>query len=179
MGPVTTRPSRRSGWLLAGVLALAACSPAGAAAPQPMTAPAAATPTTAATPAAASPDAATSAVDYAAWVERQGFGGSSGLHQVLNEVHWMQTRGHEVRPFDVDQTIRLVDHLGTWLDEHPATACWATDHDTIRSALGRIHDALVAVRTARATGDDVPVEVAAAMVSDAEAAYALEAPAGC
>jgi hypothetical protein len=173
----------RSLGLVVIVIALAACTgSAGAAVSKassaPVSAPAVA-PSVAASPAAAPAASPGGPVDYAAWVERQGFGGSSGLHQVVNEVHFLHDRPVEVTQFDLDNGLRLVDHLATWLDENPATACWADQHATIRAALGRLHDGYSAARDAAAAGKYVRVEVTKALVEQAEAAYALPAPTGC
>jgi hypothetical protein len=127
----------------------------------------------------ASPPEAGGPAGYAAWVERQGFGGSSGLHQVVNEARWMRDHPSETTPFDIATGLRLVDHLAAWLERNPPTECWADYHATVRAALGRMHDGYTAGAAARATGETVPADVAAALVSDADAAYGLAAPAGC
>jgi hypothetical protein len=118
-------------------------------------------------------------VDYAAWVERQGFGGSSGLNEVAKETRWMQDNPTAVTPFDIQTTQKLIDHLAAWLDENPAAACWADYHATVRATLGRMHDAYITAHDTRAAGNYVPADVVTALVNDAEAAFGIPAPAGC
>ena len=192
------RPSRR-GWLLilaASALAVGACSgPTGGAGPSATAATAPtqslATPTAEATassqpssPAAeasasAAPAASGGPVEYAAWVERQGFGGSSGLHQLLNDVKFLQTNAYSAKLFDVDEGAKLADHLSTWLDQNPPTACWADYHAAIRSDLGKIHDDFVPVHDNVAGGHSIPADVATALVTEVQAAFDMAAPAGC
>jgi len=118
-------------------------------------------------------------VEYAAWVERQGFGGSSGLHQLLNDVKFLQANAYSVTLFDVDDGAKLADHLATWLDQNPPTACWADYHAAIRSDLGKIHDDFVPVHDNVAGGHSIPGDVATALVTEVEAAFDTAAPAGC
>jgi len=191
------RPSRR-GWLLilaAGAAALGACSgPPGGAGPSATAATAATQSLAAATPeptasskpsspaAEASASAAAASggpVEYAAWVERQGFGGSSGLHQLLNDVKFLQANAYSATLFDVDDGAKLADHLSTWLDQNPPTACWADYHAAIRSDLGKIHDDFVPVHDNVAGGHSIPADVATALVTEVQAAFDMAAPAGC
>ena len=193
------RPSRR-GWLLvlaASAAALGACSgPPGGAGPS-ATAATAATQSLAPTPtpeatassqpsspaaeasASAAPAASGGPVEYAAWVERQGFGGSSGLHQLLNDVKFLQANAYSVTLFDVDDGAKLADHLAAWLDQNPPTACWADYHAAIRSDLGKIHDDFVPVHDNVAGGHSIPADVATALVTEVQAAFDMAAPAGC
>jgi len=185
------RPSR-GGWILimtTTAVALAACA-GGSSTPLPTTAPPVlATPTATPTPepsaAAVEPtDSASAApsggpVDYAAWVERQGFGGSSGLHQLLNEVQFVQRDAYSVNLFDLDTGARLADHLATWLDQNPPTACWADYHAAVRAALGKIHDVYAAAHDAVAGGHGVPADVATSLVTETQAAFNMPPPAGC
>jgi len=185
------RPSR-GGWILVittTAAALAACA-GGSATPIPATAsPVVATPaaTPSPEPSAAAVDPSESAsavpsggpVDYAAWVERQGFGGSSGLHQLLNEVEFVQRDAYSVNLFDLDTGARLADHLATWLDENPPTACWADYHAAVRAALGKIHDGYAAAHDAVAGGHGVPADVATSLVTETQAAFDMAPPAGC
>ena len=185
------RPSR-GGWILVittTAAALAACA-GGSATPIPATAsPVVATPaaTPSPEPSAAAVDPSESAsatpsggpVDYAAWVERQGFGGSSGLHQLLNEVEFVRRDAYSVNLFDLDTGARLADHLATWLDENPPTACWADYHAAVRAALGKIHDGYAAAHDAVAGGHGVPADVARSLVTETQAAFDMAPPAGC
>src|SRR5262245_29118307 len=173
MATVTLR-LRRSLGLVAVAALLAACSGA-AASPAPSSQPAA-------TPAAvASADAGASGgpVDFAAWVERQGFGGSSGLNEVAKEAHWMQDHPAEVTPFDMQTTLGFVDHLAGWLDDHQPTACWAEYHATVRETLGRMHDGYTTAIEERSAGKYVTKDLVTAIVADADAAEALPQPPGC
>ena len=192
------RPSRR-GWVLilaASALALAACSgppggagPSATAATAPTQSLATPTPEPRASPQPSSPAAEASAsaapaasggpVEYAAWVERQGFGGSSGLHQLLNDVKFLQANAYSVTLFDVDDGAKLADHLAAWLDQNPPTACWADYHAAIRSDLGKIHDDFVPVHDNVAGGHSIPGDVATALVTEVQAAFDTAAPAGC
>jgi hypothetical protein len=194
MRSVTPHPRRSLGLVVVIPVVLAACSASGATPGAATQLPAPATPvgtaspvatvspTPAATAAAAESPAATASggpVDYAAWVERQGFGGSSGLNEVAKETRWMRDNPTAVTAFDIQTTQRLIDHLATWLDENPPTACWADYHDTVRATLGRMHDAYVTAHDTRAAGYYVPTDVVAALVSDADAAYGMAEPPGC
>jgi len=192
------RPSRR-GWLLilaASALALGACSgrpggagPSATAATAPTQSLATPTPEPTASPQPSSPAAEASAsaapaasggpVEYAAWVERQGFGGSSGLHQLLNDVKFLQANAYSVTLFDVDDGAKLADHLAAWLDQNPPTACWADYHAAIRSDLGKIHDDFVPIHDNVAGGHSIPGDVATALVTEVQAAFDTAAPAGC
>ena len=169
-----------SRWMLIVAMsaAVAACS-ASAAAPstRPTTnASPSPTPRTAATSAPASP-LPSGPVDYAEWVARQGFGGSSGLRQLLNDVNWIQSHPTQATLFDVDDGMKRADRLRKWLDEHDPTACWADYHVTVRAALGRIVDGLTAVHDARAAGQPVPGDIATSLVTETQAAWELAAPA--
>jgi hypothetical protein len=193
---LTTRFGRTLALGVVAPILLGACS-SSAATPVPSasaTAPAAtlaaATPAPSVTPtppATASPEAVSSPaasgsggpVDYAAWVERQGFGGSSGLREVAKETRWMHDNPTAVTPFDIQSTQRLVDHLITWLEQNAPTACWADYHATVQATLGRIHAGYVTAHDTRASGSAVPDDVVASLVKDADAAAALPDPAGC
>jgi hypothetical protein len=132
---------------------------------------------TASPTAAATPDIGPA--DYATWVEIQGFGGSSGLREILKAAHWTQDHPTEGSAFDISEDMRLVDYLAAWLDAHDATACWAEYHATMRAMLDRIHDAFSAARDARAAGNMVPTEVGVQLVTESEAAFNLAAPPAC
>lgn len=179
--------SGRGRFLIGAALAITI---AGCTAAQPQTPSAvAATATSAATPqsstpgpgesVAASADASSGPVGYEAWVERQGFGGSSGLRQAINDAQFIKANAYTVTAFDVDDGARRIDLLAAWLDEHPPTACWADYHAAMRSALGRAHDGYVSAREARTAGTSIPTDVAAALVDEIQAAYDVAAPTGC
>jgi hypothetical protein len=117
--------------------------------------------------------------DYAAWVEIQGFGGSSGLREVLKGAEWIRDHPTEGSAFDVESTMRLGDNLASWLDANPATPCWTEYHATMRASLDRIHEAFALARDARAAGRMVPGDVAEAVVAESQAAFDLAEPEAC
>jgi hypothetical protein len=186
------RRSSRGGWILITTVALAvsACTggsatPVPTASPSPVVATPSATPSPEPSAATVEPTEGASAapsggpVDYAAWVERQGFGGSSGLHQLLNEVQFVQRDAFTITLFDLDTGARLADHLAGWLDQNPPTACWADYHAAVRAALGTIHDGYAAAHDAVAGGHGVPADVATSLVTETQAAFDMAPPAGC
>ena len=116
---------------------------------------------------------------YALWVERQGFGGSSGLRQVLKGAKWMRDNAFTATVFEVEDEMGYAKRLAGWLDEHPAAPCWTEYHATVRATLDRVLNAYAAARDARATGHGIPLEVGATLVAEAQFAFDLPAPAGC
>lgn len=184
------RVSRLAAALFVPVLFAACAATSGAVAPASR-APASTAPTPRATTAAATPkpvqpspvDAASASpggpVDYALWIERQGFGGSSGLRQVLKSANWVNDNGAFASVSDVGTEMGYAERLAGWLDNHPATACWAEYHAAVRATLDRVLAGFAAARDARAAGQRVPLEVGATLVSEAQAAFDLPAPAGC
>jgi len=172
------------------VLLCACATTSGAAAPAgptgPTATPLASRATTAATHKPAQPSSAAGAtaspggpVDYALWVERQGFGGSSGLRQVLKSANWVNENAFRATVPDVETEMGYAERLAGWLDEHPATPCWAKYHATVRATLDRVLAGFAAARDARAAGHGVPLEVGATLVLEAQSAFDLPAPAGC
>ena len=180
----TSRPSRVACLVLVIVvpLLLVACTATtGAAEPSavPMGAvPASPTPPrpAAAATAAASPGGPT---DFALWIERQGFGGSSGLRQILKDAEWIRDNAFGATLFDVEDTTRHARLLATWLDEHPATRCWTEYHAAVRGRLGRLLDAYAAAHDARAAGKGISFAIGETLVAEAQSAFDLPAPAGC
>ena len=190
----TTRSAqitRLAAALVVTVLLGACAATSGAAGPARSTAPTAAASNPGATTAAAtekpatpSPVAAATAspggpVDFALWLDRQGFGGSSGLRQVLKSANWVNDNGAFASASDVEIEMGYAERLAGWLDAHPATACWADYHAAVRATLDRVLAGFAAARDARAAGQPVPLDVGATLASDAQAAYDLPAPAGC
>jgi hypothetical protein len=167
--------------LIATTIAVGACSAASKASssPQPTASPApSATPAAvASTASSATPD--TGPADFATWVEIQGFGGSSGLNEVLKAAKWTQEHPAEGNAFDIEGDMRLVANLAEWLDDHAATPCWSDYHQTMRASLDRIHEGFAAAAEARAASRIVPQEVAAQLVAVSQAAYDLPKPEGC
>jgi hypothetical protein len=167
----STRPTRSTplaAVLLAPLLLAACAATSGAAAPANSTAPTAM--------ASASPGGP---VEYALWIERQGFGGSSGLRQVLKSANWVNDNASWATVSDVETEMSYAERLAGWLDKHPATACWTDYHATVRATLDRVLAGFAAARDARAAGQRVPLEVGATLVSEAQSAFDLPAPAGC
>jgi hypothetical protein len=163
--------------LLVVPLLLVACAAATGAAAPSATSTAQPTIRAAATPAVtAAPGGPT---EYALWIERQGFGGSSGLHQGVNNAEWIRDHAFEATLFDVEDSAKHADRLANWLDEHPPTACWIEYHATVRATLGRLLDAYAAAHDARAAGKGIPLEVGETLVAEAHSAFDLPAPSGC
>jgi hypothetical protein len=184
--PTVTPRLRPSLAIVAAVLLSAACSGAavtpGTASVAPSSGGSTPAPRSPASSAAAESPAATGSggpVDYAAWIERQGFGGSSGLNELAKETHWMQDHPAEVTAFDIQTTLRLADNLASWLDEHAPTACWADYHAEVRATLHGMHDAYVTAAAARTAGNNVPTDVVVGLVKDADTVHGLADPAGC
>ena len=177
----TTRYLQLAASALVPLLLVACAATSGAAAPtdRPATEP---TPRpTPALPSAAA-DATTAPggpADYALWVERQGFGGSSGLRQVLKGATWIRDHAFEATVFDVDNEMGFADRLAGWLDKNPPAPCWADYHAAVRATLDRLLDAYGAAHDARVAGHSVPIEVGATLVAEAQSAFDLPAPAGC
>jgi hypothetical protein len=129
------------------VLGCAAATGAAAPAATP-----AAKPTTAAAPTHAVTATPAGPTEYALWIERQGFGGSSGLRQGVNEAEWIRDHAFGATLFDVEDSAKHADRLARWLDEHAPTECWAEYHATVRATLGRLLDAYAAAHDPRGRG---------------------------
>jgi hypothetical protein len=173
--------------LPAALLLVACAATSGGAAPHGTAGPSAAPPDATSGPATTAYPTATDAaapsaggpVDYALWVERQGFGGSSGLRQVLKGANWIRDHSFEATVFEVDDELGYATRLATWLDEHPPTACWTEYHAIVRATLDRVLDAYAAAHDARAAGEGIPLEVGETLVAEAQAAFDVPAPSGC
>ena len=94
-------------------------------------------------------------------------------------MKFLQANAYTVTLFDVDDSAKRADHLATWLDQNPPTACWADYHAAMQTALGKIHDGFVAAHDNVAGGHSIPADVATSLVTEAQAAYDMPAPAGC
>lgn len=150
-------------------LAVAGCSGATSAPPT--------NPPASAAPSAAPTDAGP--VAFAAWTERQGFGGSSGLNNVKKLANWLAEHRFEARLFDVENDGQAVVRLVTWLDANEPTACWSDFHATMRASLQGIADGYATVRIAVAAGQTPAEDVVAEIATAAAAAYAMAAPPNC
>src|SRR3954468_12891638 len=116
---------------------------------------------------------------YQAWLDRQGFGGSSGLHQISNEANWLNENAATVRPFDLQEGRDFSTRLIDWLQHHPAIPCWAAYHTQMLALLDHVQSGYGAAQAALAGGQSIPPDVITAIVTNAKAAFELPAPAGC
>jgi hypothetical protein len=116
---------------------------------------------------------------FAAWIERQGFGGSSGLNNVVKLIHFVAERPGEETTFNIDDETSDIEGLVTWLDSHPATPCWADYHAAVRSSLTKVLAAYAIGRKAVETGLPFPADVAASMVAEADQVLAVAGPTDC
>ena len=157
----------RAAWFVATVAVIVAtCSGPGAASPAVQGELATAPPT------AAGP------TSYTAWLERQGFGGSSGINQVVRGVEFVQSHP-DATLFDLDDIATDNLHLIEWLDAHPATACWSAFHDAIRAQLVQVRDALAVLRADKAAGSSLDATEIAQALTAAQGAEAMPAPTAC
>lgn len=116
---------------------------------------------------------------WAAWVERQGFGGGSGLREIVKGSAWLHENGSRAAAYDVTFWGQLATSLGRWLDTHPATECWADYHAAIRSVLSRMEPEFASLQQIADASRPLPAEATAALASlGADAAAAL-APEDC
>jgi hypothetical protein len=128
----------------------------------------------------ASPQASVAGpTDFAAWTERQGFGGSSGLANVAKLVGWVRDHPGDGSTWDIDDEAADIAALTAWLDTHPATSCWAEYHAAVRASLVSFAAGYAAARVEVQAGRSVPETVTTAMTADAQKATSLPAPAGC
>jgi hypothetical protein len=117
--------------------------------------------------------------DFADWTVRQGFGGSSGLRNVAKVVHWISNHPGEETVWNVDDETTDIANLTSWLDTHPATACWAEIHAEVRASLASLTSGYAAARVEIQAGRWVPDDVTTAMVAAADNAMSLTPPSGC
>jgi hypothetical protein len=116
---------------------------------------------------------------FADWTERQGFGGSSGLHDVAKNAAWLTEHTFDATAFDIDSDTHKIHLLIDWLDAHPATTCWASYHAAVRASLTSLVARYVDVSAAIASGTSVPTAVATAIANEAQSTYAMPDPASC
>jgi hypothetical protein len=116
----------------------------------------------------------------AAWNDRQGFGGGSGMVEIQKGAHWLKENPWAAdRSNWADWWSATVDGLAAWLDIHPATPCWTAYHASARQALARIQGDFVPIRTAFANGGYAPAASASDLVSTADALIALQPAPSC
>jgi len=135
-----------------------------------------------ATPPSAAPSAASSPAgpsSYAAWVARQGFGGSSGLREVLKGATWVSDHAADAPVFDIDDWTGVAKGLRAWLQEHPATACWQAYRSLIIGGLDGVVEAFGAAHADRAANQPIPADVAKDLVQRAQATFETPEPTGC
>lgn len=116
---------------------------------------------------------------FADWTARQGFGGSSGLHNVDKLTAWLGDHETDATLFDLDGDAQDIANLVTWLDTHQPTACWNDYHEAVRADLTKLAAAYVTTRAAVAAGNPAPADVVANMETTSQAALAMPAPANC
>ena len=168
MWPRPQRLHGASGLAAAAVLVVAgACGQGGV--PSPVaTAPA---PTPAPTP-------TIGPTEYAAWVARQGFGGSSGLANVRKLAVWLGENTATVTAFDLNSDRSDIRALARWLADHPATACWAAYHQAAAADLATL-DALYGKALDGIATGAVSMDTARDAIAAAIAAADRPAPANC
>lgn len=116
---------------------------------------------------------------FADWTARQGFGGSSGLHNVDKLTAWLGDHEADVTLFDLDGDAQDIANLATWLDTHQPTACWSAYHEAVRADLTKLAAYYVTTRAAVAAGGPAPADVVANMETTSKAALGMPAPASC
>src|SRR5215210_5422740 len=166
---MTSVPQRVMSVLVVSVLAAACASSA------PGVASGGPSPSDVATPA---PTAAGPA-SYAAWIERQGFGGSSGLNNVVKLIHFAAEQPARVSTFDIDDQTRDINALLAWLDTHPATSCWTDHHAAVRASLTKVLAAYAMARTTVEAGKPFPADVAKSMIVETDQVLAVTGPTDC
>lgn len=130
-------------------------------------------------PATPAPTPTNGPAAYADWVARQGFGGSSGLNNVLKLAKWLSDNASNATTYDITADRDDIARLISWLDEHPATACWTAYHQHMQTELGSLatlYDRAIAERT---SGPYVPYDIAQEILAAAQVAFDEPAPAGC
>ncbi len=156
--------------LVAGLMLLAVASAgcgqaSGASAPPPSASAAEATP--------AGP------TTYADWVARQGFGGSSGLNNVMKLATWLTDNAATATTFDLTSDLGDINLLAGWLDGHPATACWSTYHDRVRADLAALQTAYATAIQGLGSDASVANAISAEIVKTAKSAVDEAVPANC
>ena len=166
-----TRLGHLAAIALAATFASVASGCAGTSTATPTVAPSTPAPTAAAT--AAGPAA------FAAWTERQGFGGSSGLNILRKDAAWLIENRYDVELYLLDDHGHDAANLIAWLDAHEPTACWVAFHASMRTALQTIAGEWAQASVERAGAGAVSAETAKALSDELERAYAMAPLAGC
>ena len=157
-------------------LLIAACAAPGGSVPPSAANTASPAPSTAAAPASPTPAGPTA---FAEWVDRQGFGGSSGLRDINKLALWLQDNMTIATAYDVTSETTRVARLIDWLDTHPATACWTSFRSDMLAILGKLHDSYSSAAAAMTASQTIPTDVVEAIVADAGAAFKMADPADC
>jgi hypothetical protein len=118
-------------------------------------------------------------VAFAEWTARQGFGGSSGLANMNKLAKWLDAHRGDATPFDLTSDSHDIDGLIAWLDQHPASSCWADYHAAMRALLAKLQGPYATAIQARTDGAAVTIGTSLQIVAGAQAAVDLPAPAGC
>jgi hypothetical protein len=138
---------------------------------------AAGTPTPTPAPPSPTPAGPTS---FADWTARQGFGGSSGLGIIRDNLLFLVNRPSDQSVYGLEQDEADVAHLAAWLDLHPATACWTDYHTAVRDGLAKIADGYERlVRPDVELGRPTPASVSSGLMKLADDLLAMPAPAAC
>lgn len=112
------------------------------------------------------------------WVERQGFGGGSGLNGLSKAPRFL--RDNAGRPgADLDTWATIAVGLQRWLGEHPPTACWADYHAVMAGHVADMASNLLDLQTLARTGTTLPDDRIEALEAAIEAALAIPKPTGC
>jgi hypothetical protein len=116
---------------------------------------------------------------YSLWVNRQGFGGTSGVRQIAKGSEYLQEHTAAEAAGDLMLWAALPGDLGEWLDQHPPTPCWATYHAAMREALRKVDVDFHEVVVLASAGSSVPTDLTARLAADVAGAEALQAPTNC
>jgi hypothetical protein len=165
------RPSP-SRWMLAGAVAATAFLAATCGGPPPA-------PSVTPAPVETASSASTGPTTWSAWVDHLGFGGQTGPNEIRRIARYISDHSGSETLFDLDADISLVTSLISWMDAHPATACWAQYHSTVRAELVEVRDGWVAARPTVEKGGLVPMSIVKSAFDVASAANDLPAPSNC
>jgi hypothetical protein len=155
--------------MLVAAVVLAGCG--GSVAASPTAVPTAAGPT--AVPTAAGP------TRYAAWIEREGFGGQNGLRGFRKVGDWVAQHPTEETSFMLDSDAGDIRRIVQWLDAHPPTSCWADYHAATRRSLETIVAAYTQLRISVEASQPPPLDVVATIGAEGDTAFARPEPTNC
>jgi hypothetical protein len=132
-------------------------------------------------PASASPSPGPTAgpTSYAAWIEREGFGGQSGLRGFKKAGDWVVQHPTEETSFMIDSDVGDIRRIVQWLDAHPPTSCWADYHAATRRSLETIVAAYAQLRISVEASQPPPLDIVAAIGAEGDTAFARPEPTNC